>query len=114
LLVYDLSDISDIQLIHTLGNLYSPRGLGILGDKLYVCDNGLKVFDISDPLNQKPVWVGDLSHITELRKVDAYDVIPLSDKNVILLIGADGFYQLDASGEQMSLISAIPVKTSND
>jgi len=114
LLVYDLSDITDPILLHTITNFASPRGLGLMGNKLYVCDNGLKVFDVSDPLNERPVWTGDLSHIPELRTVDAYDIIPLTDKKIILLIGADGFYQLDASTDYMKLVSSIKVKQSNE
>jgi hypothetical protein len=110
LLVYALTDIENPTLLYTITNFSSPRGLGLLNDKLYICDNGLKVYDVSDPSKQRPEWTGDLSHISELRTVDAYDVIPLADRNIILLIGADGFYQLDASGETLKLMSSIKVK----
>ncbi|MDR1815024.1 MAG: hypothetical protein LBR18_09300 [Tannerella sp.] len=113
LLVYDLKNITKPELIHTVSNLYAPRGLGILADKLYVCDNGLKVFDISDPAVKAPVWIGDLSHIPSLRTLDAYDVIPLADSKIILLIGADGLYELDTNGEKLSLVGSIEVKRTN-
>jgi len=115
LLVYDLSNIANPALIHEVSNFVSPRGLGLLDNKLYVCDSeyGLKVFDVSDPRHVAPEWIGDLSHIAELRRVTAYDIIPLVDKQIILMIGADGFYQLDASKDRLELISQILVSKLN-
>jgi len=103
--VYDLKDISSPKLVNSL-NLYSPRGLGIRGSRLYVCDRGLKVFDLSAP--DAPLWIDDLDKVEGASGIDAYDVIPVSDK-VLMLIGADGFYQFDVSGEKISLLSKITV-----
>jgi hypothetical protein len=104
--VYDLSNIDRPTLVHTISGLRGPRGLGVYGRRLFVCDNGLKVYDISQP--DKPVWVDDLTHLPEISGIDTYDVIPL-EGGILLLIGADGFYQFDVAGEKLSLKSKIPV-----
>ena len=104
--VYNLSDIDHPTLIRTISGLRGPHGLGIYGKKLFVCDNGLKIYDISQPEN--PIWVDDLTHLPEIAGIDTYDVIPL-ESGVLLLIGADGFYQFDVTGEKLTLISKIPI-----
>jgi hypothetical protein len=86
--------------------LSGPRGLGILGNDLFVCDRGVKVFDVSDPLN--PYWYDDLDHIREIDAISAYDVIPLP--STLLVVGEDGLYQLDHSGERLAFTSKIEVK----
>lgn len=79
-----------------------PFGLAVTNNFLYLCDDGLKIFDKTDPLDLK-----EKSHTTGF---DAYDVIALSDSQ-LLLIGADGFYQFDASDpakpKQLSLIPVV-------
>ena len=96
-------------------NLYSPRllksypmqnphGLGIDMTNLYLCEGkyGLKSFNIVDDFNIKQLQV--------IKDIDAYDVIPLSGKH-LLMIGKDGLYQFDVSNpNNMRQISKIPVK----
>ncbi|MFL9842799.1 LVIVD repeat-containing protein [Flavobacterium rhizosphaerae] len=48
LLVYDLTNPSDPQLVHQR-NLTSPKGLGLYGNYLLVCDDEIKIFDITNP-----------------------------------------------------------------
>ncbi|MDR2498152.1 MAG: hypothetical protein LBD28_01790 [Tannerellaceae bacterium] len=103
--IYDITDHTDPVLVHAEEGLIRPLGLGVDGNKLFVCDNGLKVYDISNPIN--PIWTGDITHIPELDDIQPYDVIPLH--GTLLLVGQGGFYQLDYSGEKLSLISKITV-----
>ena len=103
--IYDVSDYAAPVLIHSEEGFIRPLGLVIDGSKLFICDNGLKVYDVSNPL--RPVWTGDITHIPELDSIEPYDVIPLG--GTLLLVGKGGFYQLDYSGEKMSLISKITV-----
>ena len=76
-----------------------PFGLSITNEHLFLCDDGLKIFDRSNPLDLK-----ELSHLTD---IDTYDVIAFSDSH-LMLIGADGFFQFDVSDpadpKQLSLI----------
>lgn len=105
--IYNISDPSNPDLVAVNNSFIHPRGLGVDGKKLFICDNGLKVFDLSDP--EKPVWVDDLSHIPEASGIDAYDVIPMN--GLLFLIGADGFYQFDYNGEKLAFVSKIEVKS---
>lgn len=105
--IYSITDPYKPELIHTERGFQHPRGLGVDGNTLFICDNTLKVYDVSDP--EKPIWVDDLTHIPEASEIDTYDVIPLN--GILLLIGADGLYQFDYTGEKLAFLSKIPVLT---
>jgi hypothetical protein len=105
--IYDLSDIYDPQLIHTEQTLKHPKGLGIDGNKLFVCDNGLKVYDVTNPA--RPLWIDDITDIPETEGLETYDVIPLN--GILLLTGNNGLYQLDYTGEKLSFVSKITLST---
>ena len=81
----------------------NPKGLSVAGKYLYLCDDGLKVFDKEDPLNMKPV-----AHI---KGIKTYDVIAM-DETHLLVVGDDGFYQYDVSDpaapKEISRISVTP------
>ena len=84
--ILDLADISNPQLIARY-SLTSPKGLAINNDILYVCDNGIRIFDVSNK-----------SNITELKyipNIPANDVIYYNDR--ILVTADNGFYQFDVS-----------------
>jgi hypothetical protein len=105
LCIYDISDPYYPSLVRTETGFKHPRGLGVDGDKLFVCDDGLRVFDVSDPA--RPRWIDDLSHIPEADGIDAYDVIPLN--GTLLLTGANGLYQFDYRGEKLAFLSKIAI-----
>jgi len=104
--VLDISDIFNPNLEASF-SMENPHGLAVTPEALYLCEgeSGLKVFDNSEPLS-----VGNnlLSHFDNF---EAYDVIYLpSQEDILLLIGADGFYQFDVSDPlQPREISHIPV-----
>lgn len=80
-----------------------PKGLSVAGNYLYLCDDGLKVFDKTDALK-----LNELAHI---RGLATYDVIALDDTH-ILVVGDDGFYQYDVTNpkapKEISRISVAP------
>ncbi len=80
-----------------------PKGLSIAGKYLYLCDDGLKIFDKSNPLEMK-----ELAHI---RTIQTYDIIALDDTH-ILVVGDGGFFQYDVSNpaepKQISHIAVAP------
>jgi len=84
--VVNISDAKQPALLSTY-TLESPYGLGVDGNLLFVCEgeNGLKVFDVSDPRN--------LVLVKDYQNVDAYDVIPRSGK--LVLTGKRGIVQYD-------------------
>lgn len=103
--IYDIANPGDPKLLTTKNNFIHPRGLGIDGNKLFICDNGIKVFDVSNPL--EPVWIDDLGHISEVENIDAYDLIP--NDGILLVTSSSGFYQFDYTGERLKYISKIEV-----
>lgn len=105
--IYDVTNLADPQLVREIQGFVSPAGLGIDGDKLFVCDRGLKVFDISN--RTSPEWVSDLYNVEGIGDVaGAYDVIPLG--GILMLVTEGGIYQLDYRSEPLKLLSKIDVK----
>lgn len=102
----DVIDISNIQSPELLKAypMVEPYGLGINDSVLFVCDGpaGLKIYNASDPMNIS-------SHqIAAYGDIHAFDVIPLD--GILLMIGADGFYQYTyADLSNIEQISYIPI-----
>jgi hypothetical protein len=86
LVVVSLEDIAEpIEL--KAYPMEGPYGLGIDDELLFICDGdaGLKVYDVSDPM--------DIANnkIAVFPEIFAFDVIPMG--GVLMLIGEDGLYQ---------------------
>lgn len=83
--VYDTSNINQPQLI-SRRNLVAPKGLGLYNDFLFVCDDEIKVFDISN--------INEIKLVHAL-SVSAFDVIIRG--NELIAIGENNLfqYQLD-------------------
>lgn len=101
----DVVDVSDPQRPARIHSqiLNSPYGLGVSGNKLFVCEgeNGFKVFDLTDP--RQP---GMIRHFHD---IPGYDVI-VRPTGALILIGKLGLYQYSFSdGEELTLLSTIPV-----
>jgi hypothetical protein len=78
-----------------------PAGLGLDGKTLFVCDDGLKVFDTSDPLSLRLIKYFD--------KMDAVDLIPLDGH--LLVIGEKKLTQLNYRNlNNIQLISEFDLK----
>ncbi len=92
LMVYDVKYITQPLLRKTV-NMESPYGLGMTGNRLYVCNgsNGLNVYDITDPIN--PVLKKQLAGDT------FYDVIIIDDLMVAMIEGGTALYELKANDE---------------
>jgi hypothetical protein len=76
--------------------LWGPNGLGIDNKTLFVCDMGLKVYDVTDVMNIQ------LKHNFN---ISATDVIP--DNGNLLVIGNDGFYQYKYQNDTITFLSKI-------
>jgi hypothetical protein len=84
LIVYDVKDIKNpIQMV--IVNMTFPNGVGLDKNLLFVCDKGVKMFDVSNPL--KPVLR------KYLEDIDANDVIPLNGQ--LLIVGTQKLTQID-------------------
>jgi hypothetical protein len=84
--------------------LEGPYGLGIDGNTLFICDGdaGLKVYDVSDPLNINKHL------ISQFTDIQAYDAIPIN--GLLIMIGDGGLYQYDYSNlKDIKFLSKIGV-----
>lgn len=88
LLIINVSDVKSPKLIVSY-TMTKPKGLGIDNGTLFVCDDGLKVFDAKDP---QTIMANKLAHYSGM---EGYDVIP--HNNVLMMIAEDGIYQYDYS-----------------
>ncbi len=98
LFILDISNPVDIVKLKEIG-LDSPKGLGVRDNFLYVCDSGLKVYNVEN--HQDPLYVRKYD-------IDCHDVIPVDD--VLFVIGKNGFYQYRIEGDNLELLSTILVE----
>ncbi|HEX7846173.1 MAG TPA: hypothetical protein VF476_10270 [Chitinophagaceae bacterium] len=66
-------------------NMKNPKGLSKDGDYLFICDDGLKVFNASN--------VQNLQLIKQIKNLETYDVIAYNKR--ALVVAKDGLYQFD-------------------
>lgn len=98
--IYNVEDVQNPILISSR-NLTRPIGLGLYHDYLIVCDDEVKIFDVSDPENS--VLVHSINK-------NAFDVIIQNDN--LILIGDYGLYQysLDENNIQNTIhLSSIDI-----
>lgn len=94
--IIDIQDLRNPKLISTFP-MINPRGLGLYGDTLMVCDRGLKVLEVSDPLSL------DLLDVDE--DFNAYDVIPYG--NLVIAVSPDGLSQYRFVNGKLNLLSEL-------
>ena len=101
LIIYDVSDVRDPRHIVTYA-MKNPKGLGIDNGTLFLCDDGLKIFNASDP---QTLMANRLAHYSGM---DGFDVIPFD--NVLMMIADDGLYQYDYSDlTKIQKLSKLPI-----
>lgn len=90
--IVNVANVSSPQLI-SVYNMTNPRGLGVWDNILYLCDDGFKIFDVTDKNKV------DQNLKTQIKGFDTFDVIPYgyNDKKYVMVIGADGLYQFDVT-----------------
>jgi hypothetical protein len=71
-----------------------PQGLGFEDKNLFVCDGGLKVFSLEDPV--QPV-------LKKTFNIPAVDVIP--DKNLLMVMATDGLHQYWFDNDTITYLS---------
>ena len=101
----DVVDISDplMPVVKASYSMKEPYGLGIDGNTLFVCDEGLVVFDASNPVQ---AGTKKIKHFTSIH---GFDVIPYN--GTLILIGNDGLYQYDYSDIQnIKELSALKIE----
>ena len=90
--IVDVKNLTSPTLIKTY-NMKSPKGLSVWDNILYLCDDGLKIYDVT---NKTTVDSNLKSHITGF---ETFDVIPydFNNKRYIMVIGKDGLFQFDVT-----------------
>jgi hypothetical protein len=105
--IYDITDRTNPKHLRNVEGFSSPMGLGIDGDKLFVCNKGVTVFDITDRTSPDPI--ADLNSAGLSDVVDAYDVIPLN--GLLIVVSSTGIYQLNYTDtDELTLVSKIEIK----
>jgi hypothetical protein len=105
--IYDITNPREPEWKGDMPGFTSPMGLGIDGNKLFICDKGLKVYDITNPVS--PEWIDDLYSAGLYNEIgDSYDVIPIN--GLLILVTSKGIYQLDYTGESLKLLSKITIE----
>lgn len=97
--VYDVTDVTNPVLLNSR-NLAYPEGLGLYGNYLFVCDDEIKVFDVTDPT--------DSQLVTSLNR-SAFDVI--ISNNLLIAIGESGLYQYQLSIDADTGVKATELST---
>jgi len=77
--------------------LIQPRGLGLYGDTLLICDNGLKVFDVSNPQSIRLLDADE--------DFDAVDIIP--NGNLMITVSETGLKQYRFKNGKLTFLSAL-------
>jgi hypothetical protein len=103
LLIYNVSDVKSPKHIVTY-EMTKPKGLGIDNGTLFVCDDGLRIFNASDPL----ALMATSNRLAHYKGMEGYDLIPFN--NVLMMIAEDGLYQYDYSDlTKINQLSKIPI-----
>lgn len=97
LMVYNISRPDAPELLAEYP-MTAPRGLGIDGNRLFICDNQLKVFAVTD---------GFRIELTHAFDISALDVIPKG--NILYVVAEDGLYQYAYDGETVQFISKLTI-----
>ena len=97
LFVIDIADLTQPALLESYP-MQEPYGLGVKGDRLFVCDGsfGLKVFDKTN--------TPDLVPVQHFEGITTFDVIPLEQH--LLMIGEGVLYQYSYDENSLHLMSS--------
>ncbi len=102
--VIDINDLTKPVLLKTF-DMAHPLGLGVRGNQLFVCDEGVKIFDKTDPATS-----GDRL-LAKISGINATDIIPVPWSKDLIILSPDGIYQYDAADlanlRQRSLIGCV-------
>lgn len=96
--IIDIQNIKSPSLVSRF-SLTGPRGLAVRNDTLWVCDNGIKIYDIKNKQ--------DIRMIRHFDNVQAYDII--LNNSLILVTGESGFTQYKLDNNNILKLSAINV-----
>lgn len=103
MMIIDVKDVKKPVPIVTY-KMTRPMGLGIDNNTLFVCDDGLKIFNASNPLTIMTTE----NQLAHFKNINGFDVIPF--KNVLMMLAEDGIYQYDYRNlKDIKLLSKLPI-----
>lgn len=104
LTVYDVADPKvPVELISY--DMTKPKGLAIDNGTLFVCDDGLQVFNASNPLT----ILAPENLYFHKKEIEGYDLI--ANNKLLMVIAEDGIYQYDYTNiKDIKLLSCIAIK----
>ena len=94
--IIDIRQLKDPSLV-TSFPMIKPLGLGLYGDTLLVCDNGVKVLDVSDP--------NKIKLLNAIEDIPARDIIPNGD--VMIIATTDGLKQYRYRNKTLTFLSEL-------
>lgn len=97
--IINLQNLNNPELVKQY-QMTGPQGLSIRNDTLWLCDDGLKIFDVSDKMN--------IRLIRHFKNIAAYDVI--LNKQLALIVGETGFVQYKFENDTIIKLSEINVQ----
>jgi hypothetical protein len=95
--IVDIQDLTSPYFLKSYA-MISPKGLGIDSNTLFICDDGLKVYNVTVAQN-----IVLKKHFS----IKANDVIPYND--LLIVIGDDGLYQYRYRNDTINLLSRISI-----
>jgi hypothetical protein len=93
--IIDIKDLSKPYFLKSYP-MTQPQGLGIDNRELFVCDDGLKIYDASDVKNLR---------LKYKFSIPAIDVIPMN--NLLMVLADNGLYQYHYENGQVTLLSKL-------
>ena len=97
LMIYDISTLSAPQLRNTV-SLFQPNGLALDGKWLFVCDQGIKMFDRSNPT----------APLLQEQKTGFQSSDCIAANNLLTISSNAGIYQYSYAGDSLHFLSQIP------
>jgi len=94
--IINIKDLTNPELISSFA-LIQPKGLGLYGDTLLICDKGLKVFNVNDPQS--------IQLLDADEDFDAVDIIP--NGNLMITVSETGLKQYRYKNGKLSFLSAL-------
>jgi hypothetical protein len=95
--IVDIQDLASPAFLKSYP-MTSPKGLGLDSNTLFVCDDGLKVYNVTTVQNLI---------LKKHFSIKANDVIPYND--LLIVIGDDGLYQYRYRNDTINLLSRISI-----
>ncbi len=93
--IFDITDITSPILL-SRRNLTYPKGLGLYHDYVIICDDEVKIFDVSNPVN---------SFLVNSINISAFDVIVNGDH--LIIVGDNGLYQYQLNPDNIEDITEL-------